>query len=129
MVVLPEGRGGTVLLFLEDTVEITEVIESTGVTDLRNTLGCVYQHPAGIAETDVNDIVTEVTSCAQLEEAAECRGAHPCDIRQYGKTYLIRIVLVDIVLDFQYTTRVTLTSTFAKLLVASVRAPSHFDSS
>ena len=77
MIILPELRWRAVLFLFEDTIEVTEVVKPTGIADLSNTLGSVHQHPTGIAQPKVNDILTEIPACMQLEETAERRRAHP----------------------------------------------------
>ena len=67
MIVLSELRGTTTLALLEDTVEVAEIIETTTETDLGNGVRAVDEHSAGIAQTEVNDILAEIATRVELE--------------------------------------------------------------
>ena len=107
MIVIPEGGRGAALLFLKYTVKVAEVIKPATVTYFRYRMGAVDQHPTGIAKTQVNDIVTEITSCMQFEEPAEGTGTHSGKTGYIRKTYLILIILVDVVLYLEDSSAVT----------------------
>ena len=107
MVILTEFRRTATLLLLKDTVEIAEVVKPATVTYFRYRMGAVDQHPTGVAKTQVNDIVTEITSCMQFEEPAEGTGTHSGKTGYIRKTYLILIILVDVVLYLEDSSAVT----------------------
>ena len=50
---------GTMLLFLEKTVKIGEVVESASVADLRNGLLGIDQHTGGITNAAVGQVFRE----------------------------------------------------------------------
>lgn len=106
MVVLTEFRRTAALLLPEDTIEIAQIIEATPIAYLGYGMGAIYQHPTGIAQSHINDIITEVTTRMQFEETTECTGAHPCQTGDISQTDLVLVILVDIVLHLQHPTTV-----------------------
>ena len=98
MVVFPEFCGWTAFVFTEYPVEIAQIVESTLIAYFCHTLGGIYEHTAGIAESDFYDIVAEIATCMQFEESAECRRTHACYFCQCSQSNLIHIVLSYIVL-------------------------------
>ena len=95
MVVFAKFGGTTALALLEDAVEIAEVVEATTVTDLSDGAVAVNQLSAGMAQTKVDDVLAEVATRMELEEAAERRGTHAGDVGQLGKADLVAVVGVD----------------------------------
>ena len=71
MIVLTELARRASLLFLEDAVEVAQIVESAVETDFADALGCIHEHSGGIAQAKVNDVFRNVSSGMQLEEAAE----------------------------------------------------------
>lgn len=61
---------------LEDTVEVGQIVETAFVTDFRDILGRIHQHPRSIAEPDVQNIVRQRLAGAHPEETAESGRAH-----------------------------------------------------
>ena len=57
LVDLAEHFWGLPFLLLEDAVEVRDVVESAVVADFRYGCGGVYQHPGGVAEAHVNNVV------------------------------------------------------------------------
>ena len=70
-------------------------------------MSTVYQHSTGIAQTQFDNIVTEVTTRMQFEETTESARAHTGKTSNIGETDFVAIMGIDIVLDFQYPTAVT----------------------
>ncbi len=102
MIILAEfGRTAT-LLFLEDSVEIAQVVKPAAIANLRDGMRAVDQHPAGIAQTHVDNIVAEVTTRMQLEEAAERAGTHARETGHIVETDLVHVILADVVLHLQH---------------------------
>ena len=95
-VVFPEFRGTTILTLAEDTVEITEVVETTMVTNLRDRVGTVNEQSAGMTQTQVDDIVAEVTTGVEFEEPAEGRVAHTGDVGNGRETDLFAEMGIDV---------------------------------
>ena len=58
-VVLSEFFERTIFLFLEYTVEVGKVVETTFVTDFSDGHGGVYQQAAGKTDADVNDVIRQ----------------------------------------------------------------------
>ena len=58
-VIVPELFRGAILLFLEDPVEIGEIVESALIADLGDRSLGVHQHTARVADTDVGNVVGE----------------------------------------------------------------------
>ena len=106
MIILTEFRGATALLLAENTIEIAQIIEPAAIADLRNRIGTVDEHPAGIAQSHVDDIIRQVTACMQLEEATEGAGTHAGDIGHVVETDLVHVVLTDVILHLQHPTAV-----------------------
>ena len=102
MVVFPEFRRAATLLFAENAVEITQIIEAAAITDLCNRVCAVNQHAARITQSHVNNIICQIPTCMQFEESAEGARTHTCDIRHIRQSDLVHIVLIDIVLHFQH---------------------------
>ena len=95
MIILTELGGTAALALTEDAVEVAQVVETTTIAYLRNRVGGVDELPAGIAESQVDDVIAEVTACMELEEAAERRGTHACNVGQLGQSDLILVVGID----------------------------------
>ena len=98
MVVFAEFRGAAAFPLLEYAVEIAEVVEATTETNLRDGVRAVDKHTAGISQSHIDDILTEVAPRMEFEETAESRRTHACDISQLRQADLIAIVLVDEIL-------------------------------
>ena len=71
MIILTELGGTAALALTEDAVEVAQVVETATIAYLRNRVGAVDKLSAGIAKTQVDDVIAEVTTCMELEEAAE----------------------------------------------------------
>ena len=95
MVVFAKFGGTAALALLEDAVEIAEVVEAAAVTDLGNGTVAVDQLSAGVAQTEVDDVLAEVAARMELEEATERRGAHAGDVSQLGEADLVAVMSVD----------------------------------
>ncbi len=65
-------------LLLENAVEVAEIVESAIKTYLADTLGGIYQHAGCITQTEVDDILRDVSAGMELEETAERTAAHAC---------------------------------------------------
>ena len=78
MIVLSELTWRASLLLLEDAIEVTEVIETAVEPDLADAFGSIHQHPGCITQTEVDDILRDVSACMELEESAEGTRAHSC---------------------------------------------------
>ena len=57
-----------------------KVVKATTIADFSNSAATVNQLTTGMTQTEVDNIFTEITTCMQLEEPAEGRVAHTCDI-------------------------------------------------
>ena len=102
MVIFPEFRGAATLFLAENTVEVAQVIEAAAVADLRYRMRTVDEHPTGIPQSHVDDVIRQVTARMQFEEAAEGTGTHARYICHISQTDIIHIVLIDIVLHLQH---------------------------
>ncbi len=71
MIVLTELTWRASLLLLEDAVEVAEIVESAIKTYLADALGGIYQHAGSITQTQVDDILRDVSAGMELEETAE----------------------------------------------------------
>lgn len=71
MIAFPELAWRASFLFLEDAVEVAEIVESAIKTYLANTLGGIYQHAGSITQTQVDDILRDISAGMELEETAE----------------------------------------------------------
>ena len=81
MMAVAELGGGAAFLPSEDAVEVAHVVVSAFEADLGNGVGGVDQHPRGVAQAYVYDVVAQPPSGVQLEETAEgalARGACGC---------------------------------------------------
>ena len=96
MIIITEFGGTAALAFLEDTIEIAEVVEPATVTYLCYRLCTIDELAAGIAQTEVDDVVAEVTPRMELEEAAEGRSTHASDICYLRQADLVAVVLVNV---------------------------------
>ena len=88
-------------LFLEDAVEVTEIVESAIKTYLADTLRGIYQHAGSITQTQVDDILRDISAGMELEETAERTAAHACHRGKLRQTEFIHIVLGDEILHLQ----------------------------
>ena len=95
-------------MFLEQAVEIAQVVEAAGKAYLRHAVGRIDEPTAGIAQAHIDDVVAEVAPRVQLEEAAEGRRTHAGDVGQRAEAYLVHVVLGNIVLHLQHAPRVAL---------------------
>lgn len=78
MIVLSELTWRTSLLLLEDAIEVAEVVETAVEPDLADAFGCIHQHPGCITQTEVDDILRNVSARMELKESAEGTRAHSC---------------------------------------------------
>lgn len=101
------GRGAALAL-AEDTVEVAQVVETAPEADFLDAVGGVHQLAGSIAQTDVDDILREALAGMLAEEAGERGRCHACYVGKSGQTYLVMIVLVDILLDLQHLAAVAL---------------------
>ena len=62
MIVLTELTWRASLLFLEDAVEVAQVVESAVETDFAYALGGIHEHSGGIAQTKVELRVRDRTT-------------------------------------------------------------------
>ena len=95
MVIFAKFRGTAALALLEDAVEIAEIVEAAAVADLGDGTVAVDQLSAGMSQTEVDNVLAEVTARVELEEAAERRGAHAGDVGQLGEANLVAVMGVD----------------------------------
>ena len=91
------GRGAT-LAFLEDSVEVGNVVEARLVADLDHRHGGIDQEAGSIAQTDVDDIVGEGATRPDLEESAEGGGGHASHVGDSREAHFLTEMLVDVVL-------------------------------
>lgn len=98
VVVLAEFRGCTTLAFLENTVEVRDVVEATGVANLDNGHGTVGKQARSVAQTYVDDVFGYALSRAKFEESAESRRRHRCQFRQGIQADFLAEILVDVLL-------------------------------
>ena len=101
MMVLSELTWRAPLLLLEDAIEVTKVIETAVEPNLTDAFGCIHQHSGGIAQTEVDNILRDVSARMELEESAEGTRAHTRQRGEIRQTEFIHIVLRDIVLHLQ----------------------------
>ena len=88
-------------LLLEDAVEVAEVVESAIKTNLTDALGGIYQHAGSITQTQVDDILRNISAGMELKETAERTAAHACKRGKLRQTEFIHIVLGDEILHLQ----------------------------
>ena len=98
MVVLTEFGRTTTFTLLENTIEITEIVEAAVETDLGYGVCAINKHPTGIPQSKVNDILTEISPCMEFKETTKGRWTHTSDISHLRQTNLITIILVDEIL-------------------------------
>ena len=108
MIVLSELTWRAPLLLLEDAVEVAEIVESAIKTYLADALRGIYQHAGSITQTQVDNILRDVSARMELEESAEGTRAHTRQRGEIRQTEFIHIVLRDIVLYLQNTSAVIL---------------------
>ena len=71
MIVFTEFRWTAALALLENTVEITEVVETAAIANLGNGTRTVDQLTTSVTQTKVYDVFAKVTACMQLEKTTE----------------------------------------------------------
>ena len=71
VVVVAELGGAHALALAEDAVEVAQVVEPAAVAYLGDRVGAVDELSAGIAQTEVDDVIAEGSACMELEEPAE----------------------------------------------------------
>lgn len=69
VIILAELRRCAAFAFLEDSVEVRDVVEAASVADLYYCHGRVCQQTGSMAEAHIDDILGYALACAQLEEA------------------------------------------------------------
>ena len=106
MIIIAEFGGTAALALLEDTIEIAEVVKPATVTYLCYRLCAIDELTAGIAQTEVDDVVAEVTPRVELEEAAKSRRAHASDIGYLRQADFVAVVFVNEGPNFLHTTAV-----------------------
>lgn len=102
LVYLAEYFGSVYLFLLEDTVEVRDVVEATGIAYLGYRSSGAHKHLRGVAQPHINHIVGDRPACAQLEEAAEGSRRHSGKVGEDAEPYVFLIMLVDVVLHFLY---------------------------
>ena len=108
MIVLSELTWRASLLLLEDAIEVTEVIETAVEPNLTDAFCSIHQHSGGIAQTEVDNILRDVSARMELEESAEGTRTHTRQRSEIRQSEFIHIVLRDIVLYLQNTSAVIL---------------------
>ena len=107
MVILPEFRRTTSFPFSEDSVEVAQVIKPTTITDFSNRVCAIHKHPTGITQTEVYDILAEITTRMEFKETAEGRRTHAGEISHLCQTDFFLIMLVDETLHLLYPSTIT----------------------
>ena len=101
LVLLAELRRVAPLTATEQSVEVAEVVEPAAPAYLADAVGGVHQSAGSQSQSDVDDVLAEVLSRAQLEEAAEGRGRHADEVGQLFQSQGVADVRIDEVLDLQ----------------------------
>ena len=96
MVVVAESRWRATFLFLEDAIEVADVVKATTVADLGHVGVGIDKQASGITETDVDDVVADSLARSGAEKARESGGSHACNICQSLQANLFLEVLVDV---------------------------------
>ena len=99
MVILAENGGRATLLLLEDAVEITDIVEAAGITNLCHTMRTVHQHSGGMPQADVYRVFRHRLVGMKVEEATESRRRHACQACQIVEADFPLEILVDIFLN------------------------------
>ena len=102
MVILAENGGRTPLLLLEDTVEIADIVEAAGVTNLCYAMRTVHQHSGGMPQADVYRVFRHRLVRVKVKEAAESRRRHACQTGQIVEADLPLEILIDILLHLAH---------------------------
>ena len=97
LILLTELRWVASLALAEQAVEVGECVEACGPADLADAVGGIHQPTGGMAQTDVDDVLTEILARAQFEISAEGRGCHADKVGQLLQAYLVFVVLVNVV--------------------------------
>ena len=106
MMAVAELGGGAAFLPSEDAVEVAHVVVSAFEADLGNGVGGVDQHPCGIAQAYVYDVVAQPPSGVQFEEAAEGALAHIGQVGQRLESQFVLVVVGDVFLHAEDATAV-----------------------
>ena len=101
VIIVTEFCGRASLLALEQAVEVAQIVVAAQIADVGHALVCIDKHTGRIAQTDINDIVTESTAGVELEKTAEGSFAHAGQAGQRLQFQLFHIMLVDIVLHLE----------------------------
>lgn len=72
----------SILLPLEHTIEIGQIVEAAVIAHLCNGTRGIYQHTRGKAQTDINNVVGKRLAGAQAKETAERDRGHAHHIGQ-----------------------------------------------
>ena len=68
MVILTEFRRTTTFALLENTIEITEIVEAAIKTDFGYRMRAINKHSTGITQTLINNILTKISTRVEFEE-------------------------------------------------------------
>lgn len=101
-----EFRGGATAFALEDAVEVGDVVETAAIADFLDGEHASGEHPGGVAEAGLDDIVGERAAGVELEEAAEGSRRHEDDLGHGLEADLLVEMLVDILLHLVDAARV-----------------------
>ena len=100
VIILSELRRSTPFTFLENTVEIRDIVKTTMITNLYNCHSTVCKQSGCMTKTDINDVFGNTLVGAKFEESTECRGCHRHETGKRLQPYLLTIVCVDIFFHF-----------------------------
>ena len=106
VVVLSEFCRRTPFTFLEDTIEIRDIVETTMIANLYNRHSAIGKQSGSMTKTNINDIFRNTLVCTKFEETAECCRCHGYETCKCLKPYLLTIMRVYIFLYFLYPTAI-----------------------
>ena len=100
VIILPELRRCTPFTFLENTVEIRDIVKTTMIANLYNCHSTISKQSGSMTKTYINDVFGNTLVGAKFEESTECRGCHRHETGKRLQPYLLTIVCVDIFFHF-----------------------------
>ena len=100
VIILSELRRSTPLTFLENTVEIRDIVKPTMITNLYNCHSTISKQSGSMTKTDINDVFGNTLVSTKFEESTERRGCHGHETGKRLQPYLLTIVRVYVFLYF-----------------------------
>lgn len=82
-------------------LKLLRLLNPQSKTYLADALRGIYQHAGSITQTQVDDILRDISAGMELEETAERTAAHACQRGKFRQSEFIHIVLGDEILHLQ----------------------------